>query len=91
MMPRLEDCRPWTNVLVGDCWRQLASLDRRSGPGPVCSDAESIAMALVEEGKGWNEETVLLSEWAQRCDLSHNQPTHLRVNRFGTELSKSID
>ena len=86
-----EDFCLWTYVLIDDCWQRLAPLDRRPGPAPVCSDPELITMALIGECKGWHEETVLLSEWAQHRELFPHQPTRTRFNRRRRHLAGAIN
>lgn len=86
-----EDFCLWTYVLVDECWHRLAPLDRRPGPAPVCSDPELVTMALIGEAKGWHEETVLLSEWAQHRDLFPHQPSRTRFNRRRRQLQGAIN
>lgn len=86
-----EDFCLWTYCLVADCWPRLTPWDHRPGPAPVCSDAELITMALVGECKGWDEETVLLSEWAQHRDLIPHQPSRTRFNRRRRQLQGAIN
>jgi hypothetical protein len=91
MITSFEDFCLWTYVLIDDCWQQIAPMDRRPGPTPVCSDAELITMAIVGECKGWDEETVLLSEWAAHRDLFPHQPTRTRFNRRRRQLPGAIN
>lgn len=91
MITTFEDLCLWTYVLVDDCWQRIAPLDRRPGPAPVCSDPELVTMALIGECKGWDEETVLLSEWAQHRDLIPRQPTRTRFNRRRRQLQGAIN
>jgi hypothetical protein len=86
-----EDLCLWTYCLVDDCWRRIAPAHRRPGPAPVCSDPEVITMALVGECKGWHEETVLLSEWAQHRDLIPHQPSRTRFNRRRRQVQGAIN
>lgn len=86
-----EDFCLWTYVLVDDCWTQIAPACRRPGPTPRCSDAELVTMALIGECKGWHEETVLVSEWAQHRDLFPHQPTRTRFNRRRRQLAGAIN
>lgn len=48
-------------------------------------------MALVGEAKGWDQETELVSEWAQRRDLFHRQPSRTRFNRRPRQLQGAIN
>lgn len=91
MIASFEGLCLWTYVLVDDGWRRIAAPDRRPGPAPACSDAELVTMALVGECKGWDEETVLLSEWARHRDLFPHQPTRTRFNRRRRRLQGAID
>lgn len=86
-----EDFCLWVSVLVDDCWQRIGPLCRRPGPAPRCSDPELTTMALVGEGKGWHEETVLLSEWAAHRDLFPRQPERLRFNRRRRQLQGAIN
>lgn len=91
MIASFEDFCLWTYVLVDDCWKRLAPLDRRPGPDPACSDPELVTMALIGECKGWDEETVLLSEWAAHRDLFPEQPSRTRFNRRRRQLQGAIN
>lgn len=91
MITSFEDFCLWTYVLVDDCWRQIAPRDRRPGPKAACSDAELVTMALIGECKGWDEETVLLSEWGARRDLFPRQPSRTRFNRRRRQLQGAIN
>lgn len=91
MIASFEDFCLWTYVLVDDCWQQIAPWDQRPGPVPVCSDAELVTMTLIGECKGWDEETVLLSEWAHHRDLFPRQPTRTRFNRRRRQLQGAIN
>jgi hypothetical protein len=91
MITSFEDLCLWTYVLVDDLWTRIAPACARPGPAPRCSDAELITMALVGECKGWDEETVLLSEWARHRDLIPHQPTRTRFNRRRRQLQGAIN
>jgi hypothetical protein len=99
MVPETEDQCPWTFAdfclwvycLVDDLWPRIAPLCRRPGPAPDCSDPELLTMALVGEAKGWHEETVLLSEWAQHRDLIPHQPSRTRFNRRRRQLQGPLN
>jgi hypothetical protein len=81
MITSFEDVCLWTYVLIDDYWHQIAPHDHRPGPTPACSDAELVTLAIVGEGKGWHEESVLRSEWARHRDLFPQQPSRTRCNR----------
>ncbi len=78
-------------VLVDEVWTDIAPRCRRPGPVPACSDQELVTMALVGECKGWDQETVLLSEWAHHRDLFPHQPERSRFNRRRRLLAGAID
>jgi hypothetical protein len=86
-----EDFCLWVYCIVDELWPQLAPRLRRPGPAPVCSDAELVTMALVGEAKGWDQETELLSEWAQHRDLFPCQPSRTRFNRRRRALQGAIN
>ncbi len=81
MIASFEDFCLWTYCLVDDGWHRIAPACRRPGPPLLCSDSELVTMALVAECCGWDEETVLLSEWAKHRDLFPCQPERSRFNR----------
>jgi hypothetical protein len=91
MITSFEDLCLWTYVLVDDVWRLIAPACARPGPPPRCSDPELITMALVGECKGWDEETVLVSEWAAHRDLFPRQPSRTRFNRRRRQLQGAIN
>lgn len=86
-----EDLSLWVYCLVDELWAQIAPRDHRPGPVPVCSDAELVTMAVVGEAKGWDQETVLLSEWAAHRDLFPHQPSRTRFNRRRRALQGAIN
>ena len=68
-------------VIVDEICQQLSPFLKRSGPTPVCSDSELIAMTLISECKGWDVETELLSNWRSHRDLFPHIPSQSRFNR----------
>jgi hypothetical protein len=86
-----EDLCLWTYCLVDDLWERIAPQCRRPGPAPVCSDPELVTMSLIGECKGWDRETVLVSEWAQHRDLFPHQPERTRFNRRRRQLQGAIN
>ena len=68
-------------VIVDEICQQLSPFLKRSGPAPVCSDSELIAMTLIGECKGWDMETELLSNWRSHRDLFPHIPSQSRFNR----------
>jgi len=71
----------WMYIIVDDIWQQIAPVFSRPGPAPVCSDSELMSMALIGECRGWNLETVMLSQWREYPQLFPNVPTQSRFNR----------
>jgi len=71
----------WMYIIVDDIWQQIAPVFGRPGPAPVCSDSELMSMALIGECRGWNLETVMLSQWREYPQLFPNVPTQSRFNR----------
>jgi len=86
-----DDLSLWVYCVVDELWTQIAPRCRRPGPAPLCSDAELVTMALVGEAKGWDQETELLSEWAQHRDLFPRQPSRTRFNRRRRALQGAIN
>lgn len=81
MIHDFDDFCLWTYVVVDDIWQRIAWLFRRPGPAPACSDSELLAMALIGECRGWDQETELLSSWRERPDLFPQVPSQSRFNR----------
>jgi hypothetical protein len=86
-----EDFSLWVDCLVDELWTQIAPRCRRPGPAPVCSDADLVTMALIGEAKGWDQETELLSAWAQHRDLFPCQPSRTRFNWRRRALQGAIN
>lgn len=86
-----EDLSLWVYCLVDEVWAQIGPCCGRPGPPPICSDAELVTMALIGETKGWDQETVLLSEWAAHRDLFPHQPSRTRFNRRRRQLQGAIN
>jgi hypothetical protein len=76
-----EDFCLWVYVLVDELWPRIAPALRRPGPPPACSDQELVAMVLVGECCGWDEETAFASRWAEHRDPFPRQPERSRLNR----------
>ena len=91
MIASFDDFCLWAYCLVDECWPRIAPACRRPGPAPVCTDSELVTMALVGECCGWDEETVLLSEWAKHRDLFPCQPERSRFNRRRRQLAGAIN
>ncbi len=78
-------------VLVDEVWPAIAPRCRRPGPAPACSDQELVAMALVGEAQGWDQETVFVSQWSRHRDLFPVQPERSRFNRRRRQLAGAIN
>lgn len=69
MIDNFDEFCLWTYVVVDDVWQQIAPWFRRPGPAPDCTDSELLTLALLEECRGWDMETELLSQWHEHRDL----------------------
>ena len=78
-------------VLVAEVWPEIAPVCRRPGPPPACTDQEVVAMALIGEAQGWDEETVFASQWARHRALFPVQPERSRLNRRRRLLAGAIN
>jgi hypothetical protein len=78
-------------LLVDEVWPEIAPRCRRPGPAPACSDQELVAMALIGEAQGWDEETVFVSQWSRHRDLFPRQPERSRLNRRRRQLQGAIN
>jgi IS5 family transposase len=78
-------------VLVDEVWPRVAPALRRPGPPPACSDQELVAMVLVGECMGWDEETVFVSEWAKHRGLFPRQPERSRLTRRRRQLQGAVN
>lgn len=82
MIVDFDDFCLWIYVMVDDCYQQLGPLVRRPGPAPTtCSDSELLAMALIGECRGWDQETNLLGELRAYRHLFPRLPSQSRFNR----------
>jgi len=81
MIANFNDFSLYVYVIVDEIMQQLGAFLRRPGPAPVCSDSELIAISLIGECKGWDQETELLSNMADHKDLFPNLPEQSRFNR----------
>jgi hypothetical protein len=77
-----DDFCLWTYCIVDELLQPLLPSLRRPGPAPTTgSDSELIAMAIIGECRGWDQETELLSHFAAHRDLFPKQPSQSRFNR----------
>ena len=92
MIAELEDFCLWVYVVVDELWRCLpAGYKPTSGPQPVCSDSELIAMALIGECCGWAMETDLTTSWRGYPHLFPVVPERSRFNRRRRNLRHAIN
>lgn len=95
MITNFDDFCLWVYCIVEDTFRQMELLyypySSKPGPLPCCTDSELMAMALIGECKGWDTETVMLSEWRQHRDLFPNVPTQSRFNRRRRSLAEGFN
>jgi hypothetical protein len=78
-------------VVISDAFVSIAPRLARPGPEPACSDAELLTMAVVGECMGWDQETVLISQWRRHRDLFPVQPDRTRFNRRRRALSQALN
>ena len=81
MFTQLDDSCLWVYGPVDDMCKELEGHLRRPGPEPECSDSELIAICLVGECLGWDEETELLSHMQAHKDEFPILPEKSRFNR----------
>ena len=81
MINNFNDFSLYVYVIVDEIMQQMEVFLGRPGPVPVCSDSELLAMSLIGECKGWDQETDLLSNMADHKDLFPNIPEQSRFNR----------
>lgn len=82
MIDNFDDFCLYMYYVVDNAWQQIAPLFKRPGPEPSsCSDSELLTLALVGECRGWDQETDMLSNWAEHRDLFPNLPSQSRFNR----------
>jgi len=91
MIADFEDFCTWMYVVISDAFVPIAPRLERPGPVPDCSDAELLTMAIVGECMGWDQETVLISQWRQHRDLFPVQPDRTRFNRRRRALSQALN
>ena len=76
-------------VPLGD--HEISPFFTRPGPKPIVSDSEIIAMAIVGECLGWDQETELISNWHHHRDLFPNIPSRSRFNRRRRNLMFALN
>jgi Transposase DDE domain len=69
-------------VVVDELYQRLQSWVRRPGPAPsTASDSELLAMAIIGECRGWDQETNLIAEFHAYRHLFPRLPSQSRFNR----------
>ena len=91
MITDFDDFCLWVYVVVDDLCQKLAAQRRRPGPLPACSDSELIAMSLIGECRGWDQETELLSYMQEHRDKFPIVPEQSRFNRRRRQLMGVIN
>lgn len=91
MIHDFEDFCLWVYVVVDDIYRQIEPLFNRAGPKPKCRDSELLAMSIIGECRGWDEETVLLSSFQSYRSLFPNIPSQSRFNRRRRNLMNAFN
>lgn len=91
MIADFEDFCTWMYVVISDAFVDIAPRLARPGPAPACSDAEVLTMAVVGECMGWDQETMLISQWRQHRDLFPVQPDRTRFNRRRRALGQALN
>src|SRR3954466_14209699 len=90
MLQSFEDFCTWMYVVVDDLDAQIAPLFHRPGPAPQGTDREMLAMALIGECRGWDQENELLSNFRAYRHLFPLPPTHSRFYRRRRQLMQSF-
>ena len=92
MIDNFDDFCLCMYYLVDNMWKQIAPLFKRPGPEPrTCSDSELLTLALVGECRGWDQETDMLSHWAEHRDLFPSLPSQSRFNRRRRNLCEAVN
>jgi len=91
MITDFDDFCLWIYVIVDDIFQQIEFLFKRPGPKPDCSDSELIAMAIIGECRGWDQETELLANFRLHQDLFPDIPSQSRFNRRRRNLMMAFN
>jgi hypothetical protein len=92
MIDNFDDFCLYVYYVVDNVWKQIAPLFKRPGPQPSsCSDSELLTLALVGECRGWDQETEMLSNWAEHRDLFPCLPSQSRFNRRRKGLREAFN
>lgn len=81
MITDFDDFCLWVYVIVDTIYQQIEPLLPLRGPQAKCSNSEVIAISLIGECRGWDQETELLSQMQDHRDKFPHLPTQSRFNR----------
>jgi hypothetical protein len=81
MITDFDDFCLWVYVIVDTIYQQIEPVLPLRGPQPLCSNSEVIAMSLIGECLGWDQETELLSQMKGHRDKFPHIPSQSRFNR----------
>jgi len=81
MINDFDDFCLYIYVIVDEIVQKVNPFFKRPGPTPSFSDSELIALSLIGECKGWDEETEMLSNMQAYRSLFPHLPTQSRFNR----------
>lgn len=92
MIDKFDDFCLYMYYMIDNLWQEIAPLFKRPGPEPSsCSDSELLTLVLVGECRGWDEETNMLSQWAEHRDLFPRLPSQSRFNRRRRNLREAMN
>jgi hypothetical protein len=81
MITDFDDFCLWVYVIVDTIYQSIEPTMNLRGPQPECSNSEVIAMSVIGECRGWDQETELLSQLQEHTDKFPHIPTQSRFNR----------
>lgn len=81
MITDFDDFCLWVYVLVDTIYQEIEPVLHLRGPKSQCSNSELIAMSLIGECRGWDQETELLSQMREHRDKFPVIPSQSRFNR----------
>jgi hypothetical protein len=96
MITDFDDFCLWVYVIVDTIDQSIEPMLNLRGSKSECSNSELIAMSLIGECRGWDQETELLSQMQEHRDKFRHIPTQSRFNRrrrnlmFVTNLIRRI-
>jgi hypothetical protein len=76
-----DDFCLWVYVIVDTIYQAIEPMLNLRGPQPRCSNSELIAMRLIGECRGWDQETELLSQMRDHRNKFPGIPSQSRFNR----------